>query len=71
MTLLLISVFIPLWLEWTRAHFCILILLTLGAIISLLLIYNNSNKEFYYNGDMLAVFTGLEILAENYLYAWL
>ena len=71
MTLLLISVFIPLWLEWTRAHFCILILLTLGAIISLLLIYNNYNKEFYYNGDMLAVFTSLEILAENYLYALL
>jgi len=57
-------------LEWTRAHFCILILLTLGAIISLLFIYRNSDKKkfFYYNGDMLAVFTGLGILAESYLY---
>ena len=51
------------------AHFCILVLLTLGAIISLLLIYNNSNKEFYYNGDMLAVFTGLDLLAERSSYA--
>ena len=57
--------------EWTRAHFCILILLTLGAIISLLFIYKNLNKEFDYNGDMLAVFTGLGILAESYLYAGL
>ena len=40
------------------AHFCILVLLTLGAIIFLLLIYNSSNKNLYYNGDMLAIFTG-------------
>lgn len=40
------------------AYFCILILLTLAVIISLLLIYNSSNKKNYYNGDMLAIFTG-------------
>jgi ABC-type multidrug transport system fused ATPase/permease subunit len=50
--------FIPLWLEWSMAYFCILILLTLAVIISLLLIYNSSNKKNYYNGDMLAIFTG-------------
>ena len=37
-------------------------LLTLGAIIFILLIYNRYNIESYYNGDILAVFT------EYYLY---
>ena len=39
------------------AHFIVLVLLT-WAIISLLPIYNSSNKEFYYKSDMLAIFTG-------------
>jgi hypothetical protein len=50
--------FISLWLKWSMPHFFIIVVLTLGTIISLVLLYNSSNKPFYYNGDILAIFTG-------------
>ena len=58
-TIVLLSfIFIPLWLKWNVAYFSILVILTLGTILSLLVIYNSSNYTFYYNSDMLAIFTG-------------
>jgi hypothetical protein len=49
-------VYIPLLLEWDTPHFCILLLLNLGAI-KYLLISKGSNLKYYYNGDMLAIIT--------------
>ena len=56
--IILLLVFTPVWLEWDIAYFCLLVSLTLGAIMFLLFIYNSSNKLFFYNGDMLSVFSG-------------
>jgi hypothetical protein len=49
--------FIPLSLYWSIPNFLILLLLTFSAIITLTLVYNSSQNYYYFNGDLLAVFS--------------
>lgn len=53
-------IFIPVVLlsNWHVYYLFVVILLNLAAILSLVLLYNSSNKESYYYTDLLPIFTG-------------